>query len=150
MQVPLLDLKAQYATIKDEVLAAVSEVLETQICIGGPKVAELEGKVAAISDCKFAVGASSGTDAILNSLMKSGDWQRRRGYYYAVHVFFDCRLHRPHRCKAGIRRYRPADFQYQCRACRLGGYGKNQGDYAHPFIRANGRYGPYYGNCQET
>ena len=69
MKVPLLDLKAQYATIKDQVLAAVSEVLESQRCIGGPKVAELEEKIAAISDCKFAVGASSGTDAILNSLM---------------------------------------------------------------------------------
>jgi len=69
MEVPLLDLKAQYATIKDEVLAAVSEVLESQRCIGGPKVAELEEKIAAISDSKFAVGVSSGTDAILNSLM---------------------------------------------------------------------------------
>jgi dTDP-4-amino-4,6-dideoxygalactose transaminase len=69
MQVPLLDLKAQYATIKNEILAAISEVLGSQICIGGPKVAELEQKIAAISDCKFAVGASSGTDAILNSLM---------------------------------------------------------------------------------
>jgi dTDP-4-amino-4,6-dideoxygalactose transaminase len=69
MDVPLLDLKAQYATIKDEVLTALSELLETQVCIGGPKVAELEKKIAAISDCKFAVGASSGTDAILNSLM---------------------------------------------------------------------------------
>jgi len=55
--------------IKDEVLAAVSEVLESQRCIGGPKVSELEEKVAAISDCKFAVGVSSGTDAILSSLM---------------------------------------------------------------------------------
>lgn len=69
MQVPLLDLKAQYATIKDDILAAISEVLESQRCIGGPKVSELEEKVAAISDCKFAVGVSSGTDAILNSLM---------------------------------------------------------------------------------
>jgi dTDP-4-amino-4,6-dideoxygalactose transaminase len=69
MEVPLLDLKAQYATIKDEVLAAVSEVLESQRCVGGPKVAELEEKIAAISDCKFAVGVSSGTDAILNSMM---------------------------------------------------------------------------------
>ena len=69
MQVPLLDLKAQYAAIKNEVLAAVSEVLESQQCIGGPKVAELEEKIAAISDCKYAVGTSSGTDAILNSLM---------------------------------------------------------------------------------
>ncbi|MHC4119209.1 MAG: DegT/DnrJ/EryC1/StrS family aminotransferase [Planctomycetota bacterium] len=69
MQVPLLDLKAQYAAIRTDVLAAVSEVLESQQCIGGPKVTELEGKIAAASDCKFAIGASSGTDAILNSLM---------------------------------------------------------------------------------
>jgi len=69
MQVPLLDLKAQYATIKNEVLRAISEVLDSQRCIGGPKVAELEEKIAVISDCKFAVGVSSGTDAILNSLM---------------------------------------------------------------------------------
>jgi len=69
MQVPLLDLKTQYASIKDEVLAAVSDVLESQQCIGGPKVTELEENIAAISDCKFAVGASSGTDAILNCLM---------------------------------------------------------------------------------
>ncbi len=69
MQVPLLDLKAQYTTIKDEILTAVSGVLESQRCIGGPKLAELEEKVTAISDCKFAVGVSSGTDAILNSLM---------------------------------------------------------------------------------
>ncbi len=69
MHVPLLDLKAQYATIKDEVLSAVSEVLESQRCIGGPKVEELEERIAALSDCKYAVGTSSGTDAILNSLM---------------------------------------------------------------------------------
>ena len=69
MQIPLLDLKAQYANIKKEILAAVSEVLESQRCIGGPKVAELEEKIAAISDSRFAVGVSSGTDALLNSLM---------------------------------------------------------------------------------
>jgi dTDP-4-amino-4,6-dideoxygalactose transaminase len=69
MQVPLLDLEAQYATIKDEIMAAVCEVLESQRCIGGPKVAQLEAKIAAVSDCKFAVGVSSGTDAILSSLM---------------------------------------------------------------------------------
>ncbi len=69
MQVPLLDLKAQYSTIKKEVMTAISEVLDSQICIGGLKVAELEAKAAAISDCKYAVGVSSGTDAILNCLM---------------------------------------------------------------------------------
>lgn len=69
MQVPLLDLKAQYATIKKEVLAGISEVLESQRCIGGAKVKELEDKIAEFSNCKFAVGVTSGTDAILCSLM---------------------------------------------------------------------------------
>lgn len=69
MNVPLLDLKAQYTTIKDDIVDAVSGVLESQRCIGGPKVAELEEKIGAVSDCQFAVGVSSGTDAILNSLM---------------------------------------------------------------------------------
>jgi dTDP-4-amino-4,6-dideoxygalactose transaminase len=69
MKVPLLDLKAQYAGIRNEVMQAVSEVLESQVCILGPKVEEFEKKVAALSNCKFAVGMSSGTDALLASLM---------------------------------------------------------------------------------
>jgi dTDP-4-amino-4,6-dideoxygalactose transaminase len=69
MKVPLLDLKAQYATIRESLLAAVTEVLDSQVCIGGPKVTEIEQKVASISDCKYAVGVSSGTDALLCSLM---------------------------------------------------------------------------------
>ena len=50
-------------------LAGISEVLDSQVCIGGPKVQELEQKVAAASGCRFGVGVSSGTDAILNCLM---------------------------------------------------------------------------------
>jgi len=69
MEVPLLDLKAQYQTIKDEVLAGIAEVLDSQVCIGGPKVLELEQKIAAASACRFGVGVSSGTDALLNCLM---------------------------------------------------------------------------------
>lgn len=69
MKVSLLDLQAQYATIRTDVLAAVGEVLDSQICIGGPKVAELEKAVAKASDCAHAVGVSSGTDALLASLM---------------------------------------------------------------------------------
>ena len=69
MRVPLLDLQAQYATIKDEILGAVADVLESQRCVHGPKITELEEKIAVVSGCEFAVGASSGTDAILNSLM---------------------------------------------------------------------------------
>ena len=69
MPVPMLDLKAQYAPLREEILAAVTDVLDSQWCVGGPKVEELEKQVAALSGCKFAVGVSSGTDAILNSLM---------------------------------------------------------------------------------
>src|ERR1019366_5682277 len=72
MKVPLLDLKAQHATIREQVLASVAEVLDSQVCIGGPKVAELERQIAAISDCKYAVGVSSGTDALLCSMMALG------------------------------------------------------------------------------
>lgn len=72
MRVPLLDLKAQYAGIKGEVLAAVGEVLESQICIMGPRVAELEEQVAQLSGSRYAVGMSSGTDALLASLMALG------------------------------------------------------------------------------
>jgi len=69
MQIPLLDLKAQYAKIKDEVLRQVNDVLDSQRCIGGPKVEQLEQKIAELSGCKNGVGVSSGTDAILNTLM---------------------------------------------------------------------------------
>ncbi len=72
MNVPLLDLKAQYATIKDEIDAAVAEVFATQHFIGGPQVAGLEAEAAAYCGCPAAVGVSSGTDALLVSLMDAG------------------------------------------------------------------------------
>jgi dTDP-4-amino-4,6-dideoxygalactose transaminase len=69
MKVSLLDLKAQYATIKPDVMNAVEGVLDSQICIGGSQIVELEQKVAKLSGCEYAVGVSSGTDALLCSLM---------------------------------------------------------------------------------
>ena len=77
MQVPLLDLKAKYATIKDEVMPAISRVCESQVLALGPAVADFEEKIAAYCQSKYAVGVSSGTDALLVSLMaldiKPGD-----------------------------------------------------------------------------
>ncbi len=69
MAVPLLDLVAQYDALRDEIRAAVDEVLETQRCIGGPKVEACEKAVAEYSGAAHGIGASSGTDAILNTLM---------------------------------------------------------------------------------
>jgi dTDP-4-amino-4,6-dideoxygalactose transaminase len=75
--VPLLDLKAQYATIRDEINDAIQRVVESQYFILGPEVAALEEEIAAYSHCKFGVGVSSGTDALLLALMvidlKPGD-----------------------------------------------------------------------------
>jgi dTDP-4-amino-4,6-dideoxygalactose transaminase len=69
VNVPLLDLKAQYATIKSEVDAAIAEVMESQHFILGPKVEQCEKAVAGYSGCAHGVGVSSGTDALLACLM---------------------------------------------------------------------------------
>lgn len=67
--VPLLDLKAQYDTIRTEIEPVIKEVVESQYFILGPKVKELEEKIAAYSDTKYGIGVSSGTDALLIALM---------------------------------------------------------------------------------
>src|SRR2546426_1521259 len=69
MKVPLLDLKAQYLSIKADVDAAVAEVMESQHFILGPKVEQCEKAIARYCGCSHAVGVSSGTDALLACLM---------------------------------------------------------------------------------
>ncbi|MDQ4079152.1 MAG: DegT/DnrJ/EryC1/StrS family aminotransferase, partial [Gemmatimonadota bacterium] len=65
MPVPLLDLKAQHACIRDEVLAAMMKVIDSQTFILGPAVEQLEKAVAELSQTKHAIGCASGTDALL-------------------------------------------------------------------------------------
>lgn len=69
MNVPLLDLKAQYSAIKNEVEAAVAEVFESQHFILGPKVEQCEKAIAEYSQCAHGIGVSSGSDALLACLM---------------------------------------------------------------------------------
>src|SRR4029450_827200 len=69
MNVPLLDLKAQYATIKADLDAAIAEVMESQHFILGPKVEECEKAIARYSGCVYGVCVSSGSDALLACLM---------------------------------------------------------------------------------
>ena len=69
MQVPLLDLRAQYAPMKEEILAAVAEICDSQRFILGDKVETLEKELADYCRSGAAVGVSSGSDALLIALM---------------------------------------------------------------------------------
>ncbi len=72
MQVPLLDLKPQYAALKDETLAAIEQVCASQHFILGKQVTQLEKDIAAYCRTGYGIGVSSGTDAILVGLMALG------------------------------------------------------------------------------
>ena len=69
MPVPLLDLRAQYASIRDEIRGVLDEVCEAQAFIGGAKISELERALTATCGAAGACGCSSGTDALLMCLM---------------------------------------------------------------------------------
>jgi len=77
MNVPMLDLVAQYATIKNDVLPAMMRVVETQQFIMGPSIPQLEVEIARLSHAKHGIGCASGTDALLLPLkalnLKPGD-----------------------------------------------------------------------------
>ncbi len=70
--VPLLDLKGQYASMRDDIRAAIDEVCDSQYFILGPTVTAFEEHVAAYCGTSEAVGVTSGTDALLLSLMALG------------------------------------------------------------------------------
>jgi dTDP-4-amino-4,6-dideoxygalactose transaminase len=72
MNVPLLDLQAQYATIRDEVTAALARVFESQHFVLGAEVQALEEEIARYSQTRFAIGCASGSDALLLALMSCG------------------------------------------------------------------------------
>lgn len=72
MSVPMLDLKAQYRTVKDAVLARMMDVIERQQFIMGPEIAELETAVAPLCGAKHGIACASGTDALLLPLRALG------------------------------------------------------------------------------
>jgi len=71
-KVPLLDLRAQFETIRDEVRPAVDRVFDSQQFVLGAEVRALEEEIAGYSKTKFAVGCASGSDALLLALMSCG------------------------------------------------------------------------------
>jgi dTDP-4-amino-4,6-dideoxygalactose transaminase len=72
MPIPLLDLKQQYAVIRDEALRVTAEIYESQLFILGKRAEEFERDFAAYCHTKHAIGVSSGTDALLEALMVLG------------------------------------------------------------------------------
>jgi len=72
MKVPLLDLKSQYLSMKEELDAALIGVAESTAYIMGPAVKKMEEEMAQFLGAKYAVGVSSGTDALLLALMAIG------------------------------------------------------------------------------
>lgn len=72
LRFPFLDLKAQFASIREDVSRAVTRVLESQQLIMGPEVAALEKEIAEFIDCRFAIACASGSDALLLALMAHG------------------------------------------------------------------------------
>jgi dTDP-4-amino-4,6-dideoxygalactose transaminase len=72
MKVPFLDLKAQYETLKAEILAEIQKVLESTAFAGGPFVRGFEDAFAVFCECKQAVGVGNGTDALWAALVALG------------------------------------------------------------------------------
>lgn len=72
MQIPILDLKTQYDSIKTEIDAAVKRVIDSQYFILGPEVEAFEKEVAMYCGTKYAVGVANGTDALVLSLKALG------------------------------------------------------------------------------
>ena len=127
MPVPLLDLRAQHATIRDAVLAAMMPVVDDQAFILGQPVAQLEADVAALSSTKYAVGCANGTDALLIA-MRALDIGRDDEVITTPFTFFATAgtIHNVG-AEAGVRGHRSQDLQHQARPRRRGGYVAHQG-----------------------
>lgn len=88
MHIPLLDLKAHHAPIQDEILAAITRVVQSQAFILGEEVVTLEEQIASYCQTKFGIGVSSGTDALLLALMAVGIGSNREEVITSPYSFF--------------------------------------------------------------
>ena len=111
MQVPLLDLKPQYASLKSEALAAIERVCASQGFILGPEVTRLEKDVAAYSQCQLRDRRLLGYRCTAAGADGAGYRCRARGHYQPLHLFRHRRHHRAHRCTADVLRHRPGELQ---------------------------------------
>src|SRR6188474_762216 len=98
MNVPLLDLQAQNGPLRDEILAAITRVCDSQRFIMGPEITALEGELAGMLGIEHTIAVSSGTDAVLLALMALGIGPGDE-VVTPVLLFRDCRRRRPGRRK---------------------------------------------------
>ncbi len=86
MKVPLLDLKTQYVPLREETRKLLDDILDSQYFIGGPYVSKLEERIAEYSGVAHAIGVSSGTDALIASLMACGVYRSPLDEFPAAEV----------------------------------------------------------------
>src|SRR5438094_10279875 len=126
MNVPLLDLRAQYQSIRAEVMAALEAVCDEQAFILGARVADLEKDIQKYVGVSQAVGVASGTDAILLALMAcgvgAGDEVVTVPYTFFATAGSISRLG-----EAGVRRHQAGHLQHGSRAARRGRFVEGQG-----------------------
>ena len=138
MAVPLLDLKAQHATIRDDVVAAMMAVVDQQAFILGSPVGELECKVAGLSQTKYAVGCANGTDAMLLALRALG--VGRDDEVVTTPFTFFATGGAVHNVGAppGVRGHRAADVQHRAGRGRGRRHGRDEGGDRRRPVRPDG------------
>ena len=154
MKVPLLDLKGQYQSIKDEMTPVLNDVIESQLFILGPNVEKIEAEIARYCGAPYAVGVTSGSDALLLALMamdiQPGDKVITTPYTFFATAGSICRV-------GAVPLFvdiAPDTFNYRSRqrsgrflsACPRRALAR-EGHYAGASIRPVRRYARNYGDC---